>query len=366
MKFNSIKSIRYTIFFFIALIPCAITFIDSAVTVDSINSFDEHGFTPLMNAAATGDLITAKRLIDDGADINIHSQDAYKESETALGKALINGDILNSLQIAKLLILSGAQVNDANAYGSRPIHLIMRITEKNNRKNMLDMLIAAGADINAQDNNGETMMHLTANTNDYNWALMMREYNQIINRNLKNKEGLTALDLARNLGHVGVSSIEEAFLQMPKFIGDDFNFRTVDDLGRNGLMLAIMRADYPFASNLIKRRAPLNVQDKYGNTALHYAVLTSLTPEKFVDLILSQNPSKQIVNMQNQMGETPLMEVVKIVAPGLRIPLAKKLLAKGADPEIKNNQGLNVLDLAKRADDASFTRFWTDSYKENK
>ena len=97
---------------------------------EGINTVDEEGYTPIMRAAAEGDLLRVKRLLVKGADPN-----ATHTGEGALHKAIW----ANHLEIAKLLIAAQADVNQPDIDGYRPLAVA-----KSNQA--IDILFAAGAD----------------------------------------------------------------------------------------------------------------------------------------------------------------------------------------------------------------------------
>lgn len=338
--------------------------LDTNAAVSTLNARDVvGGLTPLMRAAEEGNLEYMKTLIAQGADLNARS--ASDDRDTALNLALINSvNGFRVLDAAKLLIESGADVHLANVRGEQPIHTVLRITPNlEKRLEIMKMLIDRGADINAQTLSGETMMHIAVSLNSPEWMRMMRDnYGQIINIKLKTNEGLTVMGVANRLGHIGDGLLGQVIENWPKYIGADFNLKAKDDQGRNGIMLAIMRGDEPFAKDLINevgkqkinQKEILSTQANNGNTALHYAVLSS-KPELFVKMLLDVDAP---VNIQNNNGTTPLMLVTRIWQKGARIPVAKMLLEKGASSTVKNKKGMSAIDFATLAGDADLLKLY--------
>jgi ankyrin repeat protein len=83
------------------------------------------------------------------------------------------------------------------------------------------------------------------------------------------------------------------------------------------------------ARALISSGADLEYQDTHGNTALHWAATFVMNMKVFVE-------SGANVNVQNKNGNTPLHAVVNRGT----VKGVKYLLEQGADPYIKNRQGL--------------------------
>ena len=140
-----------------------------------VNAFDAYtGLTPLMQAAIDSDLERTKILLSQGADPNIIS--ANSDRDNALNIAVFNGGKLGSLAVAQELIAAGADVNAKNARGMAPIHFMMQITNAGNRAKILRDLMNNGARINAQNEDGSTMLHIAVTNLDYDWIdLLNRE-----------------------------------------------------------------------------------------------------------------------------------------------------------------------------------------------
>ena len=246
--------------FIITQIPQEITLsIDTSLPVD-VNAFDTvSGVTPLMQAAIDSDYERTKILLQAGANPNIRSANA--DQDYAINYALINGGKLGSLAVAKLLLANGADVHVADARGMQPIHKMMFVAQQdierrnmnidtlsgennNNRWEILQELMRRGADINAQAEDGSTMLHITVTNFDRDWIdTLNKEYGQILNYDIKDNKGRTPLDLAIELGMVsvyGTESVENSIRRRPRYIGDDYNITAMDKYKRTGLQLAVM------------------------------------------------------------------------------------------------------------------------------
>lgn len=111
---------------------------------------------------------------------------------------------------------------------------------------------------------------------------------------------------------------------------------------RNGadesaLMLAALKGELGLCQVLIKKGADVN---KTGWTPLHYAATGGHL--EVLRLLLEENA---YIDAASPNGTTPLM-----MAAHYGTPLAVKLLLEeGADPLLKNDQDLNAIDFANRA-----------------
>lgn len=367
----SVMAITMFTHYVVTQIPQEIQFnIDAVVQLKDIDAFDNTGITPLMRAAIDSDIGRTKILLQKGANPNIASANA--DRDYALNFALVNGGKIGSLAVARLLIESGADVNITDSRGLAPIHRIMMITQADNRWQMLELLMQHGAQINAQAEDGSTMLHITVSMNDIDWITRInRKYGQILNYDLRNKDGHTPLELAIKLGHVSVNdadSVENAIRKRPILIGDNLDGRAADEYGRTGLQLAVIRTDIEFAKALLgdiegkRPNPPANVaqQDVYGNTALHYA-MANLDPLTFANYLLSKDTP---VNIANKLGQTPLFWIFKIRSKSLRQKVAQLLLEHGSPVANKDAEGKTVLDLARRYQDQELFNLLTQHLKQ--
>lgn len=353
--------------------------IDTTVPLD-INAFDTvSGITPLMQAAIDSDYERAKMLLAAGADPNIRSANA--DQDYAINYALINGGKIGSIAVAKLLLANGARVDVHDARRMYPIHKMMFVSQldterrdvnisalrgsnNNNRWEILQDLMRLGADINAQAEDGSTMLHIAVTNFDRDWIdRLNQEYGQILNYNIRDNQGRTPLELARQLGMVsvyGTESVENSILRRPRYIGDDYNVKATDKYNRTGLILAVIRRDMKFVKELIDNGADLAHQDEWGNTALHYAI-TNGEPEKYVTFLLSK---KAPVNIANNQGKTPLYNVFVIGDVPQRYAIAELLVNAGSPLAVKDNAGKTVIDIAAILGDTKLQDLFVSALKK--
>ncbi len=104
---------------------------------------DNYNYTSLHLAAGKGYVEIARMLIDAGADVNVQNE----WEQTPLHRAAIFGKV----EIARMLIDAGADLDVQNEYGWTPLHM----AASNGRVEVVRMLIDAGAikDISNEDGN---------------------------------------------------------------------------------------------------------------------------------------------------------------------------------------------------------------------
>jgi uncharacterized protein len=116
----------------------------------------------------------------------------------------------------------------------------------------------------------------------------------------------------------------------------DTDIEAVDPAGENALMIAAINKDMAMVQTLIAKDAEIN---KKGWTPLHYAA--SGGDNDIVKLLIDHSA---YIDAGSPNGSTPLM----MAAAAGHIETVKLLLDEGADPTIKNQLGLNAVDIAKR------------------
>lgn len=102
------------------------------------------------------------------------------------------------------------------------------------------------------------------------------------------------------------------------------------------LMLAALKGHLVLAEKLIRRGADVN---KTGWTPLHYAASGGHLP--LISLLLENSA---YIDAESPNGTTPLMMAAMYGTPAA----VKLLLQEGADPQLRNQQGLSALQFAQR------------------
>ena len=164
-----------------------------------VNAADFAGFTPLIHAASNRNLDAVRLLLAKGADINARSGDGafqkVKAGSIALGyfTPLIGAAPLGSHELIATLLDAGAKINVADLRGMTPLMLAVA----NDRQNLdvIRLLIARGAEVNAKSVAGETAL---------DWAVKIG--------------AKPAIDVLRRAG--GVETAHEP-LEVPAAVGAD-------------------------------------------------------------------------------------------------------------------------------------------------
>jgi ankyrin repeat protein len=161
------------------------------------------GTTPLIQAAASGDPVAMKLLIDHGADVNLPQAD-LQTAASAIAGARGNPDRL--VEGLNLLIAAGADLN----VRAVPHHLqrnrggtpLIDAVRSNNAK-VIETLVAAGADINATDVDGLTALDHAMSRNQVGFLQMRQPANERIAGLLRSLGATKELDTVPFWPNVG-------------------------------------------------------------------------------------------------------------------------------------------------------------------
>lgn len=327
--------------------------VKQAPNVDTRNDL---GLTGLMFAAINGELELAKALVQQGASLNLVDP---KEKNTALHFALNNMRSKVSQSVGTYLIDLYANTRLKNKYGQTPLHLTISTDIDSDWVDMVERLIKNGADINAQTNQGDTILHLAVNMKKDAWTkTLLERYGALINLNIKNEKGWTPYQYAIELGYTDFARIFKTtpIQKITKATARDVN-------GLTGLMLAIMRGDRTAIETMIKDATALNEQsnDQYKNSALHMAVL--FEDPASIALLAKAGASK---TLKNSNGEIPLHYVVRMMRPKQRIQVASLLLA-GVPESVntQNKRGETILHYIVRYNTPQLLASLIKRYKKN-
>jgi cytohesin len=150
------------------------------------NHPDREGMSPLLRAVMQGTQPAVELLLAHKADPNVgRPQDGWTPLQEAAQRE-IKG-------IAQVLLKAGADVNAKGTYGFTPLH--MAVSRK--QREVTELLLANHADPNAKDNEGHTPLHLAVQSGEREMAELL-----LANKadpNERDKSGRTPLDLAKSM-----------------------------------------------------------------------------------------------------------------------------------------------------------------------
>jgi ankyrin repeat protein len=249
--------------------------------------------------------------------LNMHASNP-EHGHTSLTLAVLGGDV----EIVKLLINKGADVNKPNLTGDSALHLA---TLKGNAA-MVELLINKGAGLNILNSKGDHALHLAAG--EGNAAIVKLLIDKGVTVDIKDSKGNTALHFAAVMGNAEIVEL---------LIAKGADLDKEDLQGNTALHIAAGEGRAEIVELLINKGADLNRQDSTGSTALHVAAGEGKVA--IVKLLIDKGAA---LNIQNLEGETAL----HVAAGEGNAAIVELLIAKGADIDIKDNQGKTPLDLA--------------------
>ena len=340
--------------------------LDSGADLNAVANTEGHTITPLIFAVQNGDLDRVKLLLQYGADTEGRGDfrvDApgylsvsLKICCTPLLVAAVNGNV----KILSSLLETGADINAVSEGLYTPLMMAVRYKHIDAVK----FLMNQGADANLQDKKGYTALHYVAVYCRSFDAIHLRCFNNRSDFNIRDADNYTPLMRAvmcLNLDVVNYLLQNGAYLDLEDRCGQrclqflvDRGLKTsceiLSSLIRNGADIdarinkmnqtLLMRASFHGGGDirsekfrlLIENDANLDLQDKSGNTALHYAVNS-----RDKSVILVDAGASQLCNSQ---GLTPLLAASKngdssIVAYFLR----------NHRPEITKEKKIDALEL---------------------
>ena len=152
--------------------------------------------TSLMKEAARGDIRSAASAVLNGADVNAVDQ----QGDTALGYACMRAKC--SAELVQVLVQAGADVNARNKTGQTPLLLSIYSTPLGLRLGSVNALLHANANPNISDNNGETPLMAAAKVGDTEVARELLNFGA--NLAARDHHGATAVMLGESAGQTAV------------------------------------------------------------------------------------------------------------------------------------------------------------------
>ena len=314
-------------------------------------------------------------LVQNGAPIN---QKSLETGETSLHKAvyLHTQNRWNCLSLAEYLIsLNKADCTIKNNDQETPLHVALHSSASDDSlEDLVNFLIAHGAPFDAQDNNGDTPLHLILKHclpidnycippyADYTIANNSKETPfhlafklPVTNDVLKNLVDFfiahgAPFNIQDNDGNTPLHLIIKHCLTIPDYLIPLNADCTITNKNQETPLHVAIKS--PVSNDVLKNlvnfliahEAPLNVQDSDGNTPLLLIMLQedyffpNTTKVDYINLLAT----KDNINLPNNEKETPLF----LAAQAKTVGLLKTLIEHGASLLHKDNDGNTVLHVA--------------------
>lgn len=334
-----------------------------------INAVNNTGASALIFATFYKHSEIIRMLLENNASINIFGAlDKGMALMTPLGIAVLDSQFNKNYEIVQMLLQYGADVNFPDAEGRIPLHLAGRnsfliellleksdintVNKRNGKTLLMELsadpfcekehiktLLEKGANINLEDNNGETALlksiKCRMNKTGERYDIPQYLINNGADINYINKHGLSILNIAL-LEKWSYSAIE-FIIHCP------INKRIVTKDNQTYLMLLVSLGSIGLLKKFSSIFDWMNHQDNNGNTVLHYAVENSGVSIELLDFLLK---NKANVNICNHKSQTPFLYGLIY---GLRdMKIIRLFLEAGVDVDIKDENGETALFYAIR------------------
>jgi ankyrin repeat protein len=280
------------------------------------NTKTENGTTHLMIAARGGRVDLVRYLLENGAQVDARNF----PKETAL-------------------IAAANRQGDPNGYSPviSPLH-----TDKDE---VVKVLVAAGADINASDANGDTPLILASRYGRIEVVRFLIESGAALNH--RNRAGETALLAAIGiLGYYVTNETDKGkIIELLIGAGADVNTRNLD--GDTPLIIVANAGRVSHVRLLLEHGADVHLQNRGGGTALTAASApggsgdVNVSKARIINLLVQANAD---INIKDREGNTPLISAARS-AWYFDVPdtIIKALISSGADVNARNDRGDTAL-----------------------
>lgn len=334
------------------------------------DALDAHGHTPLQNAVFTNDLKAFKKCLESGASLNYAGRLVYPPLQMAIDKgrqemammlieagadldqvdakgktALIRAIEGEHTAIVLALLKKGADVNKPEraadgSTGRYPLHVV-----PGRYLALMQELLKHDANPNAQDQNGNTPLHIFVDRPDMALALLKREANP----NIRNNTGVSPYMLM--LEHGRAKNMPDLLKEMIRRKAD---LHTMSSAGETLIHLAArMELSSLFSDAMTLME--IHARDARENNILH--VLSRTQNIQMIKKVLQQAPG--LVNEKNKEGETPMQALLslfyssngryKFLPTENYFSTLSLFLEAGAHPNAAGVRGMTVLHLATEA-----------------
>ncbi|XP_075237246.1 uncharacterized protein LOC142333702 [Lycorma delicatula] len=318
------------------------------------NKSSNSGITPLLCA------------IDN--DYNVEVIDKLIDNETDIGKSAFDGItplmsalIKNDKEIVCRLVDLGADVNAVDYHGRTVLYCAVMYTFD---QEIIDLLVNKGADtFNINECHDRFWFDIAFKKNDEKFVAEI-VYNAD-NFNVTNETGQTLLthalelrtsrniiyDIIRNGADINspndygftplvCATMTDRDLEIViKFIESGANVNYQDEKGRTALMYAFYS---PVFKRLVKiftdKGADINIRDNDGQTLL-MTVLDDINDKEYVEVLIEHGAD---VNTKNDKGQTPLMYAVRCYKDANK-DVIDSLIEHGADVNAVDDDGRTAL-----------------------
>jgi ankyrin repeat protein len=300
---------------------------------------------PIQDAAGKDDLAGVQAELDKGVNVNVKGG---WDDRTPL-------HFTTTKEIAELLIAKGADVNAESQRGSTPLHE----AASSGHKEIAELLIANGANVNARNNYKWTPLHYAAVRSDKEIIELLIAEGADVNAK-DDIDWYTPLDYAEEYSDPFLGNVNTGIADLLRKHGG----KTGEELPSLTLSEAAYRGDLQEVRDFLANGADVNAKDVSGLTPLHFSA-----NKETAELLIANGAD---VNAKDDDGVTPLhwaetKEIVELlIAGGADVnargwrnatplhsavygghkEIVEQLIIEGADMNAKDDDGVTPLHWA--------------------
>lgn len=256
-------------------------------------------------------------------DGNIIRDYSPKNGEKEISEVLVRGDDPDKLQ---LLLDLGIDVNVQNEGFDTPLIYAIRYR----RYKSVDVLLNnSKINVNAKGEKGRTALMVALDQGDDKTANRILSFNDV-NVNARDINGNSALFYAARCKHYSVVN---------QLIKKGAHINQTNNDGMTPLMNAVDQISYKVVEDILSQNGVnVNMQDSYGDSALTIAL-----KYQNIGVFRLLMKSKDVnVNLPDKNGKTVLSKYAEKDNKGSK-EIMRSLLAKGADPNYQDKNGVTPL-----------------------
>ncbi|KAG9148251.1 hypothetical protein Leryth_012212 [Lithospermum erythrorhizon] len=276
----------------------------------NVEALSRSGSTPVEAAAASGEELIVELLLARSA----RTEKSEFTSRGAFHLAVGNGHI----EVLRLLLLKGADVNSLTKGGNTALHIAV----EERRRDCLNLMSEMDMIRNGYD--GDTPLHIAANLGDEQMVKLLVQKGA--NKDIRKNIGKAAYDVAAENGYAKLFDTLR--------LGDS-------------LCVASRKGDVRTIHRLLEQGASINGHDQHGWTALHRASFKGRL--EAVRVLVERGIE---IDAKDEEGYTALHCAVEAG----HVDVIEFLIKKGADIESRTNKGVNALQIAESLSYIRITR----------
>ena len=282
----------------------------------NMNVQDHQGNTPLhVSLKSNFSCDLSKLLIAYGADLGLHNCSGNTPLHVACRH--LRHDMV------QLLLASGADVDAVDRQGDTSLSKILLAGNSITRSGIVSQLLKANSDVCLLNNSHQAPLHLAVKSNDNQIVELIVKEATSFDVSIRNRFDCTALHLVRNV------EIAEMLLSVK-----EIDLSVCDKEGYTPLHAAAIGSRPEVGILLLKRGVDPSVRCNYGRTALHL-----VKDEEFAKELLDSHHLD--IDLQDNGGNSCL----HLASLNNILEVCKLLVETGCDIDLRNSVGQSALHL---------------------